>query len=137
MDKVLGTDVKAVYCFCAAAASGVTYLNPSASRQGNAPHAMLLVDSDPFNSLIKILHTAVAAVPWKTCGVFPSHVEPDLQLGSGHVNQGNACHSWFIPPEAFLPVRAQARPHTSRRLQIHPSTGLFQIFLRDLESGFW
>lgn len=54
MDKVLGTDAKPVYCVYYAAASGVMYLNPSASRQGNAPHAMLLVDSDPFNSLFKI-----------------------------------------------------------------------------------
>lgn len=65
MHKVLGTDAKPVYCVYYAAASGVAYLNPSTSRQGNAPHAMLLVDSDPFNSLLKTQHTAVAAGPWK------------------------------------------------------------------------
>lgn len=48
------TDAKPVYCVYYAAVSGVMYLNPSASRQGNAPHAVLLVDSDPFNSLFKI-----------------------------------------------------------------------------------
>lgn len=72
------------------------YLNPSASRQGNAPHAMLLVDSDPFNSLFKIQQ--LLPCHGKKRGVLPSHVEPDLQLGSGH-----ACHSWLILLKALLP----------------------------------
>lgn len=86
MGKVLRTDAKPVYCVYYA--SGVTYLNPCASQQGNAPHATLLVDSHPFNSLLKIQPTAVAAVPWNSRGVLPSHVEPDVQLGSGRVMQG-------------------------------------------------
>lgn len=47
----------------------------------------------------------------KKRGVHQSHVEPDLHLGSGHVNQGNACCSWSVPLEAFLPLE-QRQGHT-------------------------
>lgn len=112
LDEALGTDAKPVYCVYYAAALGVTYLNPSASRRGDGPRTMLLAVSNPLNSLLKIQHVAVAAVPWKKKhGVHQSHVEPDLHLGSGHVNQGNACCSRSVPLEAFLPLE-QRQGHT-------------------------
>lgn len=124
LDKALGTDAKPVYCAYYAAVSGVTYLNPCASRWGNAPSATLLVVSNPLNSLLKIQHAAVAATPWKKRGMHQSYVEPDLHLGSGHVNQGDACRSRSIPLEAFLPMRAEARPHADGRHRF--KSGAFQ-----------
>lgn len=80
---------------------------------GNAPHAMLLVISNPLSWLLKTQHAAVAAAPWEKRGMHQSHEEPDLHLGSGHVNQGDAGRSRSVPLEAFLPMRAEARPHTN------------------------
>lgn len=90
LDEAFGTDAKPVHCVYYAAALGFTCLNPSASWQGNAPRAMLLVVSNPLNSLLKIQCAAVAAAPWKKRGMHQSHVEHDLHLGSGRVNQGDA-----------------------------------------------
>lgn len=137
MGKVLRTDAKPVYCVYYA--SGVTSLNPCASQQGNAPHAMLLVDSHPFNSLLKMQHTAVAAVPWKYPWCAPKSRRAWCSAGVRPCNPGHAWHSWLIRcRHSFLPERAQARPHTSRRLHFKysPSAGLFQVFLGELESGF-
>lgn len=72
---------------------------------------MLFVVSNPLNLLLKIQHAAVAAAPWKKRGMHQSHAEPDLHLGSGHVNQGGACCRRFIMLEAFLPME-QSQGHT-------------------------
>lgn len=100
---------------------------------------MLLVDRDPFNSPFKIQHSAVAAVPWrkpwcvpKSCRAWssagvrackPGRCLPQLAHSTGGIpsceSTGKATLQWGAP------------------LQTHsPSTGLFQIFLGDLESGF-
>lgn len=115
LDEMSGTDAKSVYCVYYAAALGVTYLNPCAARRGNAPHARLLVLSNPLNSLLRIQHAAVAAAPWTKRDMHQSHVETDLHLGSGRVNRGDACRSRSIPLVAFLALAAEARPHTARR----------------------
>lgn len=75
LDEMLGTDAKSVYCVYYVAALGVTYLNPCAAQQGNAPHARLLVLSNPLSSLLRIQHVAVAAAPWKKRDMHQSHVE--------------------------------------------------------------
>lgn len=81
---------------------------------GNAPHAMLLVISNPLSWLLKTQHVAVAAAPRDKSGTHQSREEPDLHLGSGHVKRGDAGPQ-PVCPTGGIPSRESGGRATHRR----------------------